>query len=259
MSPVLAGALGSLLAGLATVIGALPVLGLRKPDAQQQNLLLGFAAGVMLAAAFFSLIIPGIEAARESGLSRIAASLLIAAAVLGGAIGLAQLNHLVPPLDRLGVGPAGMAEASFRQSWLLLVAITLHNFPEGAAVGVSFGTGDFAAGRATALGIGLQNIPEGLAVAVALTSVGCSRAVGVLAALLSGLVEPIAGTIGAALVVQSAALLPWGLGLAAGAMIYVVAADLLPSAHMRIPGGGRATFGLMTGLAAMMILDTGLG
>ncbi|AUW57325.1 ZIP family metal transporter [Sphingobium sp. SCG-1] len=187
MSPVMAGSLGSLLAGLATVIGALPILGLRKPDAQQQNLLLGFAAGVMLAAAFFSLIIPGIEAARDSGLSRMTASLLIAAAVLGGAVGLAQLNHLVPPLDKLGVGPAGMAEASFRQSWLLLVAITLHNFPEGAAVGVSFGTGDFAAGRATALGIGLQNIPEGLAVAVALTSVGCSRAVGILAALLSGL------------------------------------------------------------------------
>lgn len=259
MSIIAAGFVASLLAGLATVIGALPILGLRKPSEEQQNLLLGFAAGVMLAASFFSLIIPAIDVAQDRGMGRMTASFIVAAAVLLGALLLAQINRLVPPLDQFGIGPPGIAEASFRRIWLFVLAITLHNFPEGMAVGVSFGGGDFAAGRATALGIGLQNIPEGLAVAVSLTSVGYGRGKALLAALASGLVEPVAGLIGVALVTLSAPFLPWGLGLAAGAMIYVVASDIIPDAHSRVAGGGNATTGLMIGLAAMMFLDTSFG
>jgi ZIP family zinc transporter len=108
----------------------------------------------------------------------------------------------------------------------------------------------------TALGIGLQNIPEGLAVAVALTSVGYGRARAALIAAGSGLVEPVAGLIGVSIVTVAQAFLPWGLGLAAGAMVYVVASDIIPDAHARIAGGGRVTTGLMAGLAAMMFLDT---
>lgn len=258
---VAAGALGSLCAGLATGLGALPALFLRRPSDQQQNLLLGFAAGVMLAASFFSLILPAIEVARQQGASQAAASITVVAAVLLGAFAIAKLNDWVPPLDRLGLGPPGIAAASVsvRRIWLFVAAITLHNFPEGMAVGVSFGGGDFAAGRVTAFGIGLQNIPEGLAVAVALTSIGYARGPAVLIAAASGLVEPVAGLIGVSIVAVAQTFLPWGLGLAAGAMIYVVASDIIPDAHARINGGGKVSTGLMIGLAAMMFLDTTFG
>ena len=257
---VTAGALASLLAGLATSLGAIPVLFLRAPSAQQQNLLLGFAAGVMLAASFFSLILPAIEVAREQGAGRAGASIQVAAAVLLGAFVIARINVWLPPLDRLGLGPPGIAAStSLRRIWLFVAAVTLHNFPEGMAVGVSFGAGDFEAGRVTALGIGLQNIPEGLAVAVALTSIGYGRARAAAIATASGLVEPVAGLIGVTVVTFAQAFLPWGLGLAAGAMIYVVASDIIPDAHARIHGGGRVGTGLMIGLAAMMFLDTTFG
>ena len=254
---ILIGATGALLAGLATVVGALPILVIGRPSEQRQNILLGFAAGVMLAASFFSLIIPGIEQAQEQGSTKTMAAAIVIAAVLLGALCIAQLNRHIPPLDKIGLGPAGIAEASHRRVWLFVAAITLHNFPEGLAVGVSFGTGDIPAGTATAIGIGIQNMPEGLAVAAALTTIGYSARYGVLAALASGLVEPVAGLVGVTLVSLAAPLLPWGLGFAAGAMIYVVASEIIPETA-RI-GGGRATSGLMVGLAAMMFLDVTLG
>ena len=261
-SIVLTGFAASLLAGGATVLGALPILKIGRPTEQQQNLLLGFAAGVMLAASFFSLIIPGIDRAQAMGASRFEASATIVAAVLLGAAVLAQINALVPSLDSLGLGPNGIAEArasSVRRVWLFVAAITLHNFPEGLAVGVSFGGGDIQAGTATAIGIGVQNIPEGLAVAGALAGIGHSPGRAVLAALLSGLVEPAAGLFGVAVVSLSEPLLPWGLGFAAGAMIYIVASEIIPETHARVAGGGRATLGIMVGLGAMMFLDTTLG
>jgi ZIP family zinc transporter len=247
---------------MATGLGAIPVVFLKRPSDQQQNLLLGFAAGVMLAASFFSLILPAIEVAREQGASQASASIQVVAAVLLGAFVIAKLNDWVPPLDKLGLGPPGIAAvsaASVRRIWLFVAAVTLHNFPEGMAVGVSFGGGDFDAGRVTALGIGLQNIPEGLAVAVALSTIGYRRTHAALIAAASGLVEPVAGLIGVSIVTVAQAFLPWGLGLAGGAMIYVVASDIIPDAHARITGGGRVSTGLMIGLAAMMFLDTTFG
>jgi ZIP family zinc transporter len=213
----------------------------------------------MLAASFFSLIIPGIEQAREAGSSQIMASGTIVAAVLLGALCLAQLNKLVPPLDRLGLGPRAIADARFHRVWLFVAAITLHNFPEGMAVGVSFGGADFNAGTTTAVGIGIQNLAEGLAVAGSLASLGYARGKAVLLALASGLVEPVAGLAGAALISIALPLLPWALGFAAGAMIYVVASEIIPETHARIAVKGRATAGLMVGLTAMMFLDTTLG
>lgn len=258
-SIVLTGFLASLLAGGATVLGALPILKITQPTEQQQNVLLGFAAGVMLAASFFSLIMPGIVKAEELGASRMIASAIVVAALLIGGAVVGQLNALVPPLDALSPGSDGMAVARARRAGLFVAAVTLHNFPEGMAVGVSFGGGDLSAGTATAIGIGIQNIPEGLAVAGALASIGYLPRTAVLAALASGLVEPIAGLLGVTLVAWTQALLPWGLGFAAGAMIYIVASQIIPDTHARIAGGGRATTGLMVGLAAMIFLDTTLG
>jgi ZIP family zinc transporter len=257
---ILTGFLASLLAGLATGLGALPLLGRKNPSDRQENAFLGFAAGVMLAASFFSLIIPGIAQAEESGFGKSSAAGIVIVAMLIGAAFIGQLNRVAPKLDRIGLGPVeGVDEMHSRRIWLFVAAITLHNLPEGLAVGVSFGTGDFKAGSATALGIGLQNIPEGLAVGVALISIGLSRGKAVLWALASGLVEPVAGLIGVVAVAAVAGLLPWALGFAAGAMIYVVAAEIIPHTHRTEPSTGEATIGLMIGLALMMFLDVALG
>ncbi|WP_294393342.1 ZIP family metal transporter [uncultured Sphingomonas sp.] len=256
-STILAGSLGSLLAGLATAVGALPILFIGRPTDKQQNLMLGFAAGVMLAASFFSLIIPGLAQAQAQGWSKPGASALVVGAILIGAAVLSQLNHIVPPLDELGLGPSGIAQARFRRIWLFVVAITLHNFPEGLAVGVSFGGGNIGAGISTAVGIGLQNMPEGLAVAGSLASLGYSRRSAIGWALASGLVEPVAGVFGAVIVTLAQTLLPWGLGFAAGAMIYVVASEIIPDTHSRLQGS-RASLGLMVGLGLMLMLDTTL-
>ncbi|HEX8062834.1 MAG TPA: ZIP family metal transporter [Allosphingosinicella sp.] len=258
-SIVLTGFLGSLAAGLATVVGALPLFATGKPSVRLENGFLGFAAGVMLAASFFSLIIPGLEQARSAGFGRVESAAIVVGAVLIGGTFLGLLNRMVPSLERAGFSPReGISVGTNRRIWLFVAAITLHNFPEGMAVGVSFGTGDFKAGCATALGIGLQNIPEGLAVAVALMSIGHSRGRAIVAALASGLVEPVGGFVGVATVTAVASLLPWALGFAAGAMIYVVSSEIIPHAHRR-EGGGLATIGLMIGLAAMMFLDISLG
>jgi ZIP family zinc transporter len=213
----------------------------------------------MLAASFFSLIIPGIEQAQSTGLSRSAAAAVVIAAMLIGGAFVGLINRSVPALGGIGLAPKdGVDEAAHRRIWLFVAAITLHNFPEGLAVGVSFGTGDLKAGYATALGIGLQNIPEGLTVAAALMTIGYGRGKAVLAALASGLVEPVGGLIGVATVAAVASLLPWALGFAAGAMIWVVSSEIIPHTH-RKGGGAVATSGLMIGLAAMMFLDISLG
>jgi len=257
---ILTGFLASLLAGLATGVGALPLLGRRRPSERQENAFLGFAAGVMLAASFFSLIIPGIAHAEETGFGKAWAATIVITAMLVGSLFIGQLNRLAPKLDRIGLGPVeGVDEQHSRRIWLFVAAITLHNLPEGLAVGVSFGTGDIKAGYATALGIGLQNIPEGLAVGVALISIGLSRGRAVLWALASGLVEPVAGLIGVVAVAAISGLLPWALGFAAGAMIYVVAAEIIPHTHRTVPSTGEATAGIMIGLALMMFLDIALG
>lgn len=255
MSLVLIGFLASLAAGLATAVGAIPIFRIGSPDERQQSLLLGFAAGVMLAASFFSLIIPGIGQAQAIGFAFPAAFGMVMTAVLLGAVGLALMNGLVPSLETFGLGPSGMAQARFRRIWLFVAAITLHNFPEGMAVGVSFGGGDLMSGTATAVGIGLQNMPEGLAVAGAVASLGYSRRVAFLTALLSGLVEPVAGLGGAIFVSLATVLLPWGLGFAAGAMIYIVLSEIIPDVRREIATRKAAMASLMAGLLVMTTLD----
>jgi ZIP family zinc transporter len=247
--------LASFLAGQATTLGAIPVFFLRQISQRTQNAFLGFAAGVMLAASFFSLIIPGLEAAGElHDQNRTIAALIIAAAVLLGAGTLHVLNRLAPH-EHFIIGPKSGAERSkLKRIWLFVIAITLHNFPEGLAVGVSFGDPDTSAGYATAFGIGLQNVPEGLAVALSLAAVGYSRVFSFVVALLTGLIEPVGGFLGIGLISLSSELLPWGLGFAGGAMIWVVSSEIIPETH-RDNQEGTATPALMLGLAVMMSLD----
>ena len=249
------GTLASFLAGQATTLGALPVFFMRGISVRMQDAFLSFAAGIMLAASFFSLIIPGLEVAGElHGGNKVVAALIVASAILLGAGTLHLVNRYAPHEHFISGPMAGAETSKLSRIWLFVIAISLHNFPEGLAVGVSFGSPDPAAGLATATGIGLQNIPEGLAVALSLLAVGYSRLFSFLIAVLTGLVEPLGGFLGISAVSASTELLPWGLGFAGGAMIWVVSSEIIPETH-REKREGIATGALMVGLAVMMSLD----
>jgi ZIP family zinc transporter len=246
---------GSLLAGAATGLGALPLLLVRRISAPLQNAFLAFAAGVMLAAAFFSLLLPGLKAAADLGLVQVPAAALVGAAVLLGAATLHLLNA-VAPHEHFVAGRHGAQAPAVSRIWLFVIAITLHNVPEGLAVGVSY-SASLENGASMALGIGLQNVPEGLAVAAALAAF-YPRGTSILVALLTGLVEPVAAAAGLTAVSAAAPLLPWGLGFAAGAMIWVVSSEIIPETHGD-ERSGLSTAALMLGFVAMMFLDVTLG
>ncbi len=237
------GSVASLVAGLATGAGALPVLFTRKVSDRLLDVMLGFSAGVMLAATFFSLIIPAID------LSGVWVAVL---GIILGAVTLHLMDRLVPHFHpALGAEgpPSGLSRV-----WLFALAITIHNFPEGLAVGVSFGSGDVAAGFVVAMAIGLQNMPEGLAVALPLLREGYSRRRSLWYGTLTGLVEPLGGLLGVALVSIFHPILPWALAFAAGAMLFVVSDEIIPESHRK--GFEReATFGLIAGFVIMMLLD----
>lgn len=254
-SLILIGTGASLAAGLATGVGALPVLAMRTVSPRAEDALLGFAAGVMLAASFFSLILPGLEAAEAQGAGR-AAALVVAGGILLGSLLLWAVDRWAPH-EHFIAGRRGRDTSRLSRIWLLVIAMTLHNFPEGLAVGVGFGGGNIENGTNLAFGIGLQNAPEGLSVAVGLVGVGYARTRAVLIALSTGLVEPVGGFIGIAAVSVMEMLLPWGLAFAAGAMIYVVSNEIIPETH-RKGFETWATGGLMGGFVVMMTLDVTL-
>jgi ZIP family zinc transporter len=250
------GSAASLAAGAATGFGALVIFFVRRISQPLNDALLGFSAGVMLAASFFSLIIPGIERAEADLGSRALAALVVIAAVMLGAVTLSAINRYVPH-EHFVLGHQGVEIQALRRIWLFVFAITLHNFPEGLAVGVGYGAGDVAGANVLALGIGLQNIPEGLAVAVALRSLGYDRLTCFAIGGATGLVEPVGGLLGVSAVTLFAPLLPWGLGFAAGAMLFVVSNEIVPETH-RSGHEQLATFGLMVGLVVMTFLDVTL-
>jgi len=245
---ILIGTLASLAAGLLTFVGALPIILIRNVTDKILDTLLGFSAGVMLAATSFSLIVPAIL----SGGGGLHGAFICAAGFLIGGIVLFFSDRIIPH-EHFIKGPAGPS-SSLGKTWLFIYAITIHNFPEGLAVGVSFGDGNIREGLKVAIAIGLQNMPEGLAVAIALLRERYSIRMALLIALLTGLVEPIGGFMGISVVTLANALLPWGLAFAAGAMLWVISHEIIPETH-RNGFEKFATSGLMIGFALMMILD----
>ena len=248
------GTLAGTATGFATLIGALPAL-FGRASAERQNLMLGFAAGVMLSASYLSLIVPAADFAMEQGVNGFAAAAQVAIAVVVGAatLDLIRRSAIVKSLG----APSGVTPEAARRVWLLLVAMTAHNLPEGAAVGVSFATGEPRIGIGTAVGIGVQNLPEGLAVAAALLTIGFSRWRAVLVGGATGFVEPIGAFFGVTLVSAVSWLLPFGMGWAAGAMIYIVAAELIPAIHEK-DGNRLPIWAFLVGLCAMLFLDIAL-
>ena len=241
----------------ATAFGALPALVLRRLPQQLEDSLLGLAAGMMLAASAFSLLLPGLEAAERLLDSRALGAGFV---VFGMALGVALMLGLdeFTPHEHEKTGPCGPGLERCGRIWLFVFAIALHNLPEGMAIGVSFSQADMSVGLPLTTAIALQDIPEGLAVALALRGAGFSAGFSVLIAAASGALEPIGALLGVGLSSGMALAYPVGLGLAAGAMLFVVSHEVIPQTH-RNGHQTPATIGLMAGFAIMMVLDTTLG
>ncbi|WP_321289307.1 ZIP family metal transporter [uncultured Sunxiuqinia sp.] len=263
LSPIMQALLATLFTWLVTALGAAMVFFFKKINRKVLDGMLGFAAGVMIAASFWSLLAPAIELAEETTNSPWIPAVI---GFLSGGAFLWLADQYLPHLH-LGF-PKEEAEGiptSWRRSVLLVMAITLHNIPEGLAVGVAFGAvaagipaASLAGAIALAIGIGIQNFPEGAAVSVPLRREGMSRTKSFMYGQASGLVEPIAGVIGAAAVLLMRPILPYALSFAAGAMIYVVVEELIPESQLE-KNTDIATIGAMLGFAVMMTLDVALG
>jgi len=249
MEAIWIGSSASILAGLATGIGALPILFTKNISDKTLDTMLGFSAGIMLAATFFSLLTPAINLSN------------IWTATLGltlGAITMHIADTLTPHLHTiLGAESWEGPPSKLPRIWLFTLAITIHNFPEGLAVGVSFGSGNITEGTIIAIAIALQNMPEGLAVALPLLREGYSKPKALSYSTITGLIEPIGGILGATLTLTIQHTLPWTLAYAAGAMLFVISDEIIPESH-RKGFEKHATFGLIIGFIVMMILDNTL-
>jgi zinc transporter, ZIP family len=261
MPPVLQAFLATMFTWGMTATGAALVFGARKVNRKLLDAMLAFAAGVMIAASFWSLLAPAIDLAERGPLPAVVPPLI--GFLLGGLfirgidLVLPHLHPGHPMSDAEGI------ETSWRRSVLLVSAITLHNIPEGLAIGVAFGAAaagidgaSLGAAVALAIGIGIQNFPEGTAVSMPLRREGMSRTRSFFYGQLSATVEPVAAVIGAAAVILAQPILPYALAFAAGAMIFVVAEELIPEAKRGSPD--IAALALMVGFAVMMTLDVAL-
>ncbi|MBE9469455.1 MAG: ZIP family metal transporter [Bacteroidetes bacterium] len=262
-NPVLLAFVAAIFTWGLTALGSAMVFFFKTINPKVLNLMLGFAAGVMIAASFWSLLNPAIEMSEKAG---VIPWMPAAVGFLSGGAFLYLIDKVLPHLHLgLSIDKAEGIKTSWQRSVLLVLAITLHNIPEGLAVGVAFGA---LAGNATvgalsgavvlALGIGLQNFPEGAAVSIPLRREGFSRLKAFNYGQLSGIVEPMAAVLGAYLVTMVTPLLPYALSFAAGAMIFVVVEELIPESQM----GNEtdlSTIGAMVGFTLMMILDVAFG
>lgn len=246
-----------------TALGAATVFCFRNPNQKTMNMMLGFASGVMIAASFWSLLQPAIERAEET--LSIPSWIVVSMGFLAGALFMWLSDKIVTRARR---GSTCKSESRAGRILMLVLAITLHNIPEGLAVGVAFGalhaggyTAEALMGAVTiALGIGLQNFPEGAAVSLPLRREGYSPRRSFFIGQASGMVEPIAGVVGAAMVVQVESLLPFALAFAAGTMILVAVHELIPECQQNKDANPYfATMGIVCGFALMMVLDVALG
>lgn len=249
--------LGGLFAAFATALGTVPVLLSQQFSQRTYDTMLGFGAGVMLAATSFSLVIPALAAAKAGGANSWGAGGIVGMGILIGAAALLTIDRLVPH-EHFVKGLEGPAARAMKRVWLFVLAISLHNLPEGLAIGVAYAGADPVGATALATGISIQDVPEGMVVALALRSVGYGRVKSAALGVLSGLVEPLAAIFGVLVIGISASLLPWGLALAAGAMLFVISHEIIPESH-RQGHEAYATGGLMLGFVVMMLLDTALG
>jgi len=261
--PIIQALLATCFTWAMTALGAAAVFTAKDISRRVLDAMLGFAGGVMIAASFWSLLAPAIEMSEGKGIPSWVPAVV---GFLAGGIFLRGIDRVLPHLH-IGF-PTEEAEGvktSWHRSMLLVLAITLHNIPEGLAVGVAFGAlavglpgASFGAAVALAIGIGIQNLPEGLAVSLSVRREGMSRLKSFWYGQLSAIVEPIAGVIGAAVVIIAQPILPYALAFAAGAMIFVVIEEVIPEAQR---GGNTdlATMGAMVGFAVMMLLDVAFG
>lgn len=258
-APSIAAALvAGLAAAAATAAGTLPVALAVHTSVRTREALMGFGAGVMLAASVFSLTVPALAAAQAQGAGRFGAAAIVAGGIALGALLPRALERWLPP-ERFIVGGASPGRAAMlRRTWLFVAAVMLHNVPEGLAIGVAYAGTDPMHAGALATGIAIQDVPEGLVIALALLAAGYRRVLAVTLGALSGLLEPVAAVAGAAAVSLSAVLLPWGLALAAGAMLWVIVHEVVPQAQHGGHARGSST-SLVAGFIVMMVLDTALG
>ena len=255
--PVLLGLLGGCVIAAMNTAGALLVFVIRDPSERLLDGTLGFAAGVMLAASFTSLIVPGLDIAAELGMG----VLPVIVGIVLGVVVLDQADYWVPHVHLLVTGRQRGEAGNPRTASVILfiVAITIHNMPEGLAVGVGFGSGNLGNAISLMLAIGIQNVPEGLAVSVAALNAGFGRyAYAAFAGIRAGAVEIPLAVAGAVAVTVVEPILPYSMGFAAGAMLFVISDEIVPETHAR--GHERvATLGTMAGVVVMLYLDVALG
>jgi ZIP family zinc transporter len=264
LSPVTQAFLATLFTWGLTAAGAALVFLTRDINQKLMDSMLGFAAGVMIAASFWSLLSPGIEMAENLGqISWLTAAI----GFMGGGIFMRVIDKFLPHLHPgLSVDKSEGVKTSWQRSTLLVLAITLHNIPEGLAVGVAFGavaadlpSATIGGAIALALGIGIQNFPEGTAVSMPLRREGMSKTKSFMYGQASGMVEPIAGVLGALFVMNMRSVLPYALCFAAGAMIFVVVEELIPESQREFKNIDTVTMATMVGFSVMMMLDVALG
>ncbi len=264
LPPLYQALLATLFTWFVTAAGAGLVFFTKEVNQKFMDCMLGFAAGVMIAASFWSLLAPGIEMSEQMGLNPWLTAVI---GFMGGGIFMRVIDMFLPHLHPgLDISKSEGVKTSWQRSTLLVLAITLHNIPEGLAVGVAFGavaagldSATIGAAVALAIGIGLQNFPEGTAVSMPLRREGMGRFKCFLMGQASGMVEPFAGVIGAAFVLYMQGILPYALSFAAGAMIFVVVEELIPESQRISKHIDIVTMATMVGFSVMMILDVALG
>lgn len=248
--------IGTSVTFFASCAGALPIFFFKIISIKTRDILMGISAGVMLGAVCFSLITPAIYLAEKQFLNKISIASYIAVFILLGSFGISYLNKKIPH-EHFLKGREGGESKALKRIWLFILAITIHNFPEGLAVGVGLGSGEIKIALPIIIGIALQDLPEGLVVALSLKAYGYSNKYAINTTLIAGLAESFGALLGCIATTTSHSLLPSGLALAAGAMLYVICGEMIPELH-KSGNESKATTGFILGFILMLFLDVGL-